>query len=1500
MATKKRGDELTAKKSARTGTKSATAKKSTRGGASGAAKPLTMNLATNVAIAHAVSAGAASTATATAATGHPAGAVSAALAAGAGNAVLQIPPGIFAQPSLTNLFDPGKPGKAVVRPGDLLALRIELVNLKVMAGAPPMLQRAATGAAYIVLHFPPQSIAEEVFFETAPPGMDKPDLPPNVTAKPDPATSGVSPPPIRARIAGESRLVFKVPDDFSAPYTLSGVLEACGKLSLNVPANALPRTTGGMVISTSPALLNQLRKLNAGQRVALSGLALRGALLSATEGPASPTLAARISQDSAIVGQVLAPQRPPVFRVKPKPALPAANQTAIELPWRLIIAPHAGEGFRHAADPVTSPLTQRTELWHSRLVAPDDKGQVIEPPRPDDKRTLRAVWALTGENSDPAAPMQANFPTTDELPTTDHPTGPFLATLEDFDRYQITHLSSNFSVTSYTPQPLDTHLLMLSTLGGWMDARGAWDPPGLSVEEWVHRASMGRDHYVRVVYKGFLYPFGHRVALVKVSERKFHNGRNNTPALAGNPAYLRQRMFIIVRERDRVYQDPQLRSKDGLRAFQRQFPFNNVRILTAVTPNLDQPTSAASVIQRPAYDSKPGSATFGQSMFWPCVNGAPFAFRCVGTDIDGSRIQFELPMIFMDNSLASPRKRVGNKLVPVFSDETVGGKLVRGAETHARAATQEWQAREDGSGPRRTADLKRQRVALAPSVKSGDTAVEVEKMEFGGEWEAQGNGLRGYSQNLSRPVFYPSVLGTRVRIAALAQLTGSGANNLLQWNAAYLKDGFDAADVAPAAARNKGQVFADVAQESGMAALDFSTQGDRSGGFVMPNLKPSGLSRLIGPLTGPVDKFVSGADLQGTEMFPGGLSDLPLPLLFGCIPLGEILKAVAGGSDKLPRFASEASGKLESFFNTLTRTYGFVQELGSRSGSLAQAAVDVVKAMAQDLLAQAQSLASGEVAQVKAALNTVNTTLNTLRARFDSFVAPQPDGGLPSIDQIAAALTPSNAAALTLKINDVSAALQDLRAKAQAATLPSGYKQSVLAAVTRGLNFLDDLKTVLQLVSTGKALFEAVGAVVEDPTVFTTPGALGPKLDTVKSTINPLRATLAGFRLLDGAPRKTTLDALDAVSEALGLAADLTQLLDNLLGDELVVHFDWKPEIDNWALPGSNPATEPIFRANDKHGFIVAVDARMKKSGGSPKVVVVCSLKHFDLVLINPAAFLELNFEKIEFSVDASTKMNVDVLLTDIKFVGPLSFVETLKDLIPLDGFSDPPYLDISSKGIDAGFSLTLPNIAVGMFSLTNLSLGAGFTVPFIGQPLSTRFNFCTREQPFNLTVSLFGGGGFFGVTIDPHGVQILEAAFEFGAGISVDFGVASGGVSVMAGIYFRMEQDAASLTGYFRLAGHVSVLGLISASLELYLELRYEFETGKCVGKAQLTIEVSVFMFSASVQITCERKFSGSNGDPSFRQVMGAFPELSLADELNQIQDATQYAWREYCEAFA
>ncbi|MDE2402651.1 MAG: hypothetical protein KGL90_13395 [Burkholderiales bacterium] len=1401
----------------------------------------------------------------------------------------------------TNLFDASKPGQAVVRPNDLLALRLQLINLKVLASAssdaPPRLERASdSGDAFIVLHFPPQSVAEQAFFETVV-ASGSPDVPPTAPPPQPDVNPPLGNPPVRARMANESRLVFAVPKGFSVPYRLADVLDACQQLALQVPANALPRTTPPVII-VKPWPLPF--KLPTAQQLAKMPWAQRVRLSSAVARQLNQWKVSAIGSGAAIQpGPGSGKKIPAPHSQGPRPQAPTATQTAIELPWRLILSPHAGERWHHASTPVTSALTDRTELWHTRLVAPAADGAVIEPPQPDANRTVRAVWALTGEGSSKA--MQGQFPVTADLPSTAGAAVPFLTTLSDFDRFQIVHLSSNFSEHSYTPPPVDDKLLLLSSLGAWFDARGAFDPPGLALEEWNHRTTMGRDHYVRVVYKGFLFPFGHRVALIKVTERKFHNGaidKDGKPVIEfkpGNPAYLRQRMFIIVRERERLYGhdgDESLVSPDSTRVFKNQWPFKSVKILTTVTPNLDAPQSAASAI-----------GANGQSLFWPCVNGQPFGFRCVATDQDDRRVEFEQPLIFMDNTFASPRQLKyparppsrTNTLQPAFAE----------AEGYAKRAFDEWNTLDVARAGRRSAALKRQRVTLAPSQKAGDTAVEVETLELGAEYQARNNGLRSYSNKLSRPVFYPRVMSADVRVAALAHLTGSGGSNRIQWNAHYLAQGFDAS--------NKGEVFADIAALPGMAQLDFSKQGDRSGGFVMPNIKPSALSRLTGPVTGSVSDFVQG-QLKPASAFPSSLSDLPLPLLFGCIPLGAVIEAVAdlsGSPQRVPKFASEAASQVESLVNALMRAFDFVRNIGSQGGSLAQAAKTVVLSTLQDLLDQAQSLAAAQVTPVISAIQDVQALLQdassgSLSDQLKALLPSTPNGDLPGIDSL------PNLGNLGATIDALLPKVALIGSKVDSATLPSGFKQSVKNLVAQATAVLTDLKTLAQLIPQGKALFAALDAVVGHPEslgdLFTHPDQLGAKLTDIQNAIAPIRTTLADFRLLDGAARKTLLAALDGVTEVLGLAADLTKLLQMLTGDELTVHFDWSPEINSWGFKtepdGSVKPENQLFRANDRHGFVVAVEAKVKKSGGTPKISVVCGLKHFDLVLIAPASFLELNFEKIEFSVDTSAKMNVDVLLHDIKFVGPLSFVETLRSLIPLDGFSDPPHLDITPQGIDAGFSVSLPNIAVGMFSLTNLSLGAGFTVPFIGQPLSVRFNFCTREQPFNLTVSLFGGGGFFGVTIDPSGVQILEAAFEFGASISVDFGVASGGVHVMAGVYFRMEKTAASLTGYFRLGGHVSVLGLISASLELYLELRYEFDSGKVSGKAQLTIEVSVFMFSASVTVTCERKFSGSNGDPSFRQLMGLQPALDLVQELTLIDDtpgqATDYAWRDYVEAFA
>ena len=56
-----------------------------------------------------------------------------------------------------------------------------------------------------------------------------------------------------------------------------------------------------------------------------------------------------------------------------------------------------------------------------------------------------------------------------------------------------------------------------------------------------------------------------------------------------------------------------------------------------------------------------------------------------------------------------------------------------------------------------------------------------------------------------------------------------------------------------------------------------------------------------------------------------------------------------------------------------------------------------------------------------------------------------------------------------------------------------------------------------------------------------------------------------------------------------------------------------------------------------------------------------------------------------------------------------------------------------------AGFAFALPPIAVGVFALKDVSLGAAMTLPFLdGKPVFD-FNVSERAKPFLLSVSIFG-----------------------------------------------------------------------------------------------------------------------------------------------------------------
>ncbi len=386
--------------------------------------------------------------------------------------------------------------------------------------------------------------------------------------------------------------------------------------------------------------------------------------------------------------------------------------------------------------------------------------------------------------------------------------------------------------------------------------------------------------------------------------------------------------------------------------------------------------------------------------------------------------------------------------------------------------------------------------------------------------------------------------------------------------------------------------------------------------------------------------------------------------------------------------------------------------------------------------------------------------------------------------------------------------------------------------------------------------------------------------------------------LIDKIPVNPADAVASAADQAQSLADDPTQALKDLpgipkgmvvdTGSAIQTTYTFKQSLGPYSLPGVD---SPLFvpeGAGGKAPFLLKTVAIVAKTKDAKSSVTVSA--ELDTFKINLFGFIAIRFDSLKLEVSPGKKTQVDPKLCDddgIVFGGPLEFLNTLKSLIPAGGFVDPPGIDVTPDGISASYNLALPTISLGALSLQNVSLGAGFNLPFVGTGPTASFNFAERQNPFNLTISLFGGGGFFMITAGSEGVKELEAAIEFGAQISIDLGVASGGVYVKGGFHFLWieDQHLVHLDAYVEMGGHLDVLGLITVSLVFHLALNYEKQGSatRLYGTATLTVEIDILFFSCSQDITVERQFAGSDSDPSFK----AF----ITDE---------GVWKDYCDAFA
>jgi hypothetical protein len=425
---------------------------------------------------------------------------------------------------------------------------------------------------------------------------------------------------------------------------------------------------------------------------------------------------------------------------------------------------------------------------------------------------------------------------------------------------------------------------------------------------------------------------------------------------------------------------------------------------------------------------------------------------------------------------------------------------------------------------------------------------------------------------------------------------------------------------------------------------------------------------------------------------------------------------------------------------------------------------------------------------------------------------------------------------------------------------------------------------------------------LETPLAAADRAALETQLSTIGTELGKLEGELAK------APFPPTVRAqlerlVAALKPLLAAAAEIEAMLD--LIEETVkgvltgnpaarARYEWKPLLKTWpevsrTLPVDEQKEKAVIWVPED-GFTLSIEARASAEGDAG-VDSLAELRDLSVNLLPGFELMSLGFDRVAFRGSSGRKPEVEVLFRGIEFKGILKFVQTLSEVIPLDGLSDPPYVEVSPSDARAGFDLSIPAIPVGVFSLENISFGLEARVPFVGEAVTVGFNFCTRERPFVLTVMMFGGGGFVGLQASPKGLVLVEGALEFGARVSLDFGVASGSIEAMGGVYYRHEDNKFTLTGYFRLRGEVELLGIASVSLTCELSLTYRDKGGgkdEMYGQAKVTLEVEVAFIEYSESFTVERHFAGSAGDPPMR------------DALDIPASGHSKAWADYCLAFA
>lgn len=802
---------------------------------------------------------------------------------------------------------------------DLVHRPLEGWHFEAPDNAPPPLMR---------VEFPPQHVMEQAFLQQ----IDN---------------TGSSNSPIQPNVQVDSN---KVLDEFGSPENLDQAKKALDPDYPKSPWDTLKTPAGARLAEPSRLVFQLPFSIRRGKR-RVSRIPLKVDALTAWEGLAlnvpGPAKTLEVQAGSkATAAQVLdfhgvrktsnaaIRMRDVVSQIRQ----PAPFETTIEMPARLALSPSPSAAFSTAAGRVPLVGEGPVALWSTTLAA-------------GDASAVRAVWSPDFKSSAFLGGEASLHGTTSTW--TDEAGDPLHLPMDDADRHELVSLSSLFGLPIlprlpaslpaqtdssngfansatippgyalggfakgdqgiYFPPSIPVKELTLTALGGSLDAAARFEPPAapfsartkslfpaLNVEAWNQQTMLGRDESVEVIYKGFLFPLGHRASLVKLTERYFRTSENSDRD-DGPVAFLVQRYFIRIAQPNHSY--PGLGQPfDG-----RDFPVSSLQFRTTRTPDIVDPTRKEGSPTTGIYKSGQIELPTSGTVYDPTGIGTPFssgqgtAFWPRTAFGLGNEVQF---------SVAIPDERVIVRMPLLFVDNTA-------AHDHGTVAaiTDYYQNLRPSSGLN-VATLGGAAKRYAPETKPRSTTFPTARWVLGAKGRLQGDtvsyAMDGAMEGADQPPVYPYVREAHVSLQSIQQFSSRSSDlSVVSFDKSYVASG-TSQNANPAKLYLSVHGYLPTEQSNwydptlAPVRMDMGDNGDRSGGIAQPNVTTVALSIQTGVVGGqtvpvrsnwhaggalpllaapaPATGGSSAGIFTGLDFFPADAK------LLGIIPLRDIVK----------------------------------------------------------------------------------------------------------------------------------------------------------------------------------------------------------------------------------------------------------------------------------------------------------------------------------------------------------------------------------------------------------------------------------------------------------------------------------------------------------------------------------------------------------------------------------------------------------------------------------